>query len=251
MKKNDLNDVAFLLIVKFDTIERLENTLHVVNFLNGNFDTQIHLWEYATFRNGILQKLIPDTVKYRFYEDHDPILHRTRYLNEMIDSVNTKYVSVWDVDVITPINQIMEAVESLRNGNDFVYPYDKLFLDTTDEIRRMYLKSGGDLNILTNLSDFMIRLYLPNPVGGAFFANRLSYIESGKENENFYGWGFEDGERYNRWANKGYSIKKINGPIFHLTHPRGINSHLTNPDLDLIKKRELLSSIKKITYYGK
>lgn len=251
MIKYNLDNIAFLLIVKLDSIERLENTIHTVNFLNRYFDTEIHLWEISTFSNGIIQKIIPGSVKYRFYEDLDPILHRTRYLNEMIDSVNTKYISVWDVDVVTPINQITDAVAYLKQGYDFVYPYDKFFLDTTDEIRRMYMKSDGDIDLLTEFSDFMIRLYLPNPVGGAFFANRLSYIESGKENETFYGWGFEDGERYNRWINKGYSIKKIAGPLFHLTHPRGVNSHITNPDLTLIKKRELLSSLKRTPNDGK
>jgi hypothetical protein len=36
-------------------------------------------------------------------------------------------------------------------------------------------------------------LYPPNPVGGAFLPNRESYIRSGLENENFYGWGWKMG----------------------------------------------------------
>jgi predicted glycosyltransferase involved in capsule biosynthesis len=54
--------------------------------------------------------------------------------------------------------------------------------------------------------------------------NRELYIKSGLENTNFYGWGLEDGERYYRWGILGYEIKRANGPMFHLSHDRGLNS---------------------------
>ena len=179
--KTPLHDVAFLLIARFDTIVRLENTVHVARYLNDNFETNIHLWECDSFYNGFLRKLLPSNVHYAFREDHDPILHRTRYINQMVRSVEVPYVSVWDVDVVAQPSQIVKAVELLRQGTDFVYPYEKYFLDTSAVLRREYLKHG-DLKVLQDYWRFMKEMYPPNPVGGAFLANRESYIRSGLEN---------------------------------------------------------------------
>lgn len=243
MKREDFKDVTFLVIVRFDTIERLENTIHVVNYLNGFFGTNIYLWEYACWDNGIMRHLLPTGIKYEFHEDLDPVFHRTRHLNEMIDAVKTDFISVWDVDVIIPKEQIYEAVKRLREGMDVVYPYS-CFYDTSDEIRRMYLTSGCDVKLLQSCTQYMKELYGPIPVGGAFVLRRSCYIESGKENEKFYGWGYEDGDRYYRWLNLGYKVDRINGPLFHLSHPRGFNSSVLDAEQDIAKKRELFYTIK-------
>lgn len=239
-----LRDVAFLIIVRYDSIVRLENTVHVVNYLSANFDTNIYVWEIGSFQNGFTEKLISSNINYSFHEDYDPILHRTKYINQMLNSVTEPYVSVWDVDVIASVPQISQSVELLREGADFVYPYYGEFLDTSDALRSLYLKDG-DITILNDYKSFMKEMYPPNPVGGSFFANRESYLQSGAENENFYGWGVEDGERFERWQNLGYVIKRIEGPLYHLSHPRGINSLVLHSDHSIVKQRELLKSIRK------
>ena len=43
------------------------------------------------------------------------------------------------------------------------------------------------------------------------------------ENEDFYGWGLEDGERHYRWLSFGYRIYRSEGCLFHLSHPRDQN----------------------------
>ena len=241
--KYKLEDVEFLVLVHFDSIQRLENALAVVKYLTSNFDTNICVWEVGRRNNHIFEKLMPKGIEYSFIQDYDVVLHRTKYINGMLRSSTSLYVAIWDVDVITPILQILDSVRSLREGFDFVYPYDKLFCDVTYEIRDMFLDSMN-VDLLMDLRYFMPLWYKPNPVGGAFFANRESYIRSGGENENFYGWGIEDGERYNRWLNNNYLIKRIRGCIFHLPHPRGLNSKMNTEDSDIVKTRFFLSSVK-------
>lgn len=68
----------------------------------------------------------------------------------MIQETTTPIVSIWDTDVIAPVNQIIDAVNLLRlQEADFVYPYDKLFLDTSIIIRNLYLESE-DISLLMN-----------------------------------------------------------------------------------------------------
>ena len=57
-------------------------------------------------------------------------------------------------------------------------------------------------------------------VGGAVFAQTEKYLQAGMENEDFYGWGLEDGERHYRWLSFGYRIYRSEGCLFHLSHPR-------------------------------
>jgi hypothetical protein len=59
--------------------------------------------------------------------------------------------------------------------------------------------------------------------GGAFLADMEKFKQAGMENENFYGWGPEDYERYERWRNLNYSIFFASGCMYHLTHPRDMN----------------------------
>lgn len=152
-----------------------------------------------------------------------------------------------DTDVIAPVKQVTDSVKLLRDGQvDFVYPYDSRFLDTSDIIRNIYLDTG-DISILETNFRRMKSMYTPNPVGGAFFCNLQSYMNSGLENEKFYGWGVEDGERFIRWKNLGCKIQRIEGILYHLTHPKGLNSCVHHPSQSIIKYRELRASHRLIS----
>ena len=235
---------TFIILIRAESVERIENTLAVVLFLRRNIKEPVFVLECTSHNNGILPRLLGQDIRYEFVEDHDPILHRTKYLNEMVRSVNTPFIAIWDTDVIVPPVQVKEAISLLEQGDaDMVYPYEKKFLDTSPILRRSILQCG-DVALLEQHTKKMKEMYPPNPVGGAFLANRMAYIDSGLENEDFYGWGLEDGERYYRWQNKGFRIKRIPGSLFHLSHGRGINSLFQSPDQQFIKHKAILKEQK-------
>jgi hypothetical protein len=237
----ELEELTFLIIVRLDSIERLENILSVTKFLSSNFKSNIAVAEYSAYNNGLLTKLLAKKIRYSFHEDPDPILYRTKFLNQMTQSVETPFVTVWDSDIIVPPNQIIKAMELLQKKEaDFVYPYEKEFLDTTPILRKLFIKEGR-IAILERNAKKMIKMYLPNPAGGAFFASLSAYKNSGLENEEFYGWGMEDAERLYRWKNLGYRIKRVPGPLFHLSHGRGINSWFHNADQKFFKRKEVMN----------
>lgn len=132
----------------------------------------------------------------------------------------------------------------MRSGDaDFVYPYEKQFLDTSAVFRKLYVQERK-IEILEQNTKKMKEMYPPNPVGGGFLANLKAYKEVGIENENFYGWGLEDGERYYRWENLGYKVKRVPGVMFHLSHTRGLNSGFHNADQVYIKNKEITKVIR-------
>lgn len=234
--KVELHDVAFLVLVKVDSVDRLENILMVVEHLSSHYDTEIHVWEYGVFNNCILSRLLPTDVAYAFHEDSDLTFHRTRFLNQMIRMVAKPYVAIWDADVLVPYIQIDEAVAALRQGADLVYPYNSRFYDVSHGLRVLFMKNR-DLKMLKSYTAFMNPLFGLHPVGGAFLVNVETYKELGLENEKFYGWGLEDGERYKRFESSGKCIVRIKGNIYHLSHPRNENSCVRSTLEDLAKRR--------------
>ncbi len=237
--KTQLTDCTFLIPARLDSIDRLVNLKATLEFLQANFETNIHILEADNFNSKLIESTVSEDISYTFVPDHDPIFFRTNYINRMVKSCQTPFLSVWDTDIIAPPNQIAESLELLRSGQaDFVYPYGKNFFETSKIVRELYLLSN-DIQILEQHQKKMKRLYPPNPVGGAFFANKEKYIESGIENLNYYGWGVEDGERITRWKGLGYKIERAKGNLYHLTHSRGVNSEFHNNGQREIKIKEL------------
>lgn len=240
MAKYKIPDLTVLISVRLDSIDRLENILAVTKYIISNFEIKINVLECASYNNGILKKLLDRKIEYSFLESNDPLLYRTRLINQMANNVKTPYLSNWDADAIVPIDQFFNALKLLRNNEaSFVYPYERQSLDTTFILRRLFFDKKKSSVLEQNIKK-MREMYMPDPVGGIFLANHEKYIESGCENENFYGWGMEDGERYYRWINLGYKIKRIPGPLFHLSHNRGINSNFHNADQKFFKEKEVL-----------
>ena len=238
-QRADIKDVTFLFPLRVDTVQRIENLQMVIAFINQYFDSHIQILEADKYNNSFLQNLLPKNVKIKFVEDFDPIFYRTHYINQLVNNVRTEIAAVWDSDVLIPKEQILEAVNLIRHKRaDFVAPYQGKFLDTSEIVRELYFKTR-DINVLKENEMKMKELYAPDPVGGGFFANRKAYLASGLENEFFYGWGREDGERVNRWETLGYKFERVEGYLYHLSHSRGINSQFHSKKQEEIKQAEL------------
>ncbi|OYP62638.1 hypothetical protein CIL02_03360 [Prevotella sp. P3-122] len=219
-----MRDLTFIIPIRVDTVNRLENIIAIIKFL-CSIKAFIIVVESNTIQNNILRRLLPrnDRIQYMFIEDDDVVFHRTKIINIALGVVNTEFVSVWDADVLVDKIQIAESMNVLREGKaDLSFPYNGIFLNTDIIIRNLYLVNHN-IKKLHRFKNYMSQLYDDNFVGGAFIINMEKYRLSGFENENFYGWGPEDLDRVLRWQNLGYIIHRSQGPMYHLCHPRDIN----------------------------
>lgn len=221
--KISLRDFTFLIPLRADSIERVENLMLVIQYLLQHFDTNIKVLQSNAYDNGMIHKLLNKRVEYTFIEDKDPIFYKTKYQNILTNLSTTPFIGTIDADIIIPKLQIIEAVDHLRCGNDIVYPYDGRVYETTDSIRELYLIERR-IGILEQNQHKMPLMYGNQIKGGAMFVNKDAYIKGGMENEKFYGWGDEDFERYYRWHILQYKVHCCSGYMFHLSHSRGINS---------------------------
>ena len=255
--KTDLRDLTFLFLLKPDSIIRIENMLTTTGYILRNFDTNVSVLEVSSYNNGILHKLLNRRIAYSFLEDKDPVFHRTKYRNLMTKEVKSPFLAVWDVDVIVDKQLIIDAMEKLRNGEaDIAYPYNGEFYDTSEIIRNLFIRRNI-IQILHRNRDRMLLIYGDDHKGGSFIASTAKYKQTGMENEEFYGWGEEDYERYNRWLTLGLIIYRAPGCMYHLSHPRDRNGRFNSlRQMEITKSEniktwkssyeELLIKIKKI-----
>ena len=221
--KTDLTDLTFLFPLKPDSIIRIENLLATSGYILRNFNTNLSVLEVSAYNNSFLSKLLNPKIVYSLLEDKDPIFHRTKYRNLMAKEVKTSFLAVWDVDVIVDKQLIIDTIEKLRNGKaDVAFPYNGEFYDTSEIIRTLFIKNNR-IQILHKYKDYMSMIYKNSHIGGAYIISTEKYRQTGMENENFYGWGNEDFERYSRWLNLGFKIYRAPGCMYHLSHPRDGN----------------------------
>ena len=234
-----MRDTTFVIPVRLDSIPRLENILIIINRLCRYFNTTIVVVEIANHYNGILASLLPRKVAYIFREDKDNVLYRTKHLNQVIPTIHTDMIALWDVDVVIDKKAVIEAVSSIRLGNaDVAFPYNGMCFDTSEVLRNYYLKRP-DVRILHRNINKLHCMYDPQLVGGGVIIKREKYIQAGMESEIHYGWGNDDFDRFYRFMALGYKIYRVNTPLFHLWHPRGNNSHYRSDIFRIISNEEV------------
>lgn len=237
--KQDATDITFMILIRLDAIARLENIIASASALLQHFNTTVYVLEADRYCNNVLRTMLSDKVRYEFVEDDDPILHKTRYFNLMMQKVETPFVSIWDADAIAEDNAIIECLDKLRKGEaDISLPYNGVCLDTSDILRTLYLKRE-DIGVFKRNTGKMDRLYNHVMTGGALLMNREKFISIGGENEAYYGWGNDDYDRYIRFMNHGMKIYRSKSVLFHLSHPRGENSGFNTELRQRISKGEL------------
>lgn len=217
-----LQDVTFMIPVRIDSEDRLENLSVVLRWLDKFFDTNIIVYEAdRTSKLKTIQP--PDNCRLFFEPDNHAVFHRTKYNNIMVRMATTPIVAIYDADVILNPDQILAAVKDIRqNEADFASPYsgecilvDALFKAMFSKIldTRLLERNAGKSNVGATRAK-----------GGVVFLKKDAFVTAGMENEFIDMWGPEDAERMKRMYILGYSISQVKGPLFHLHHQRNTNS---------------------------
>lgn len=222
-KKIDLSDVTFTIPVAYDHPDRLQNTSLNVCMLQRDFDTNIIITEQFSDRFSKYEEYGCVYKKYNW-----PEFHRTKMLNEMAKMAKTDIVVNWDADVFISPLQILQTVESIREGADMVFPYDGRFARVGRQAWFKSLEKGLDVGIFGKTHFAGMSAEDKLSVGGAIFFKKSSFFEGGGENEYFISYGPEDVERDVRFRRLNYDVRRISGVLYHMDHWKGPNSKSHN-----------------------
>jgi len=224
MARKDLTHVTFIIPVRIDCKERHENLTLVLNYLQHHFDTNIIVCEESP--KPVLAHLAK-RVQYMHQVSEEKNFHRTRCLNLMIKASKTPVIANYDADVLMPVKQYIRGTTVIRNGEiGLILPYS----GPVHDVGRAHISKIAETKSVKFLKNEKLVVLNPRAVGGVLFFRAERYRDIGLENEHFRYWGHEDNERITRYVKFGFHHRRTRGPLYHLNHPRGINSHGGHPE---------------------
>lgn len=231
--------IAFLIPLRVDSKERERNLDCLLGELSRLGNVEIRILEADRYPRYRLKTACPEAI-HCFVEDKDPVFHRTRYLNRLLRETECEIAGIWDTDVMLREDQLREATEAVQTGQAAMsFPYEGPFHMVSSDVSDAFRKEKSFTLLEASVASGT-DVSLPHSVGGAFFVNRKVYLQSGGENEHFYGWGPEDVERVKRMEILGLPVYRATGPLFHLYHPRKENSWHYTEEIERKNRMEFL-----------
>lgn len=243
----DLTDSSLIMPFRIDSKERHENLISILDYVQNNFKTNIHLLEADTsqkFDTRILTK----NISYRFIQDNSPFFYHTYYRNVLIKESSQPIIILWDIDCLCPTMQIMDAVNVIRDKSfTMSLPYDGRAINVISIFKKLFMPNHSFEVLKANLQKMPV-MYGNFSTGGIVILNKKAFVAAGAENERMKGWGPEDLDRYKRMEINGNNIYHSLGPLFHLDHPRGETSRYLNPLTKIESLLALFDTCKIQTY---
>lgn len=245
-KESGLKSLAQLTcVIPFmdDSVQRRHNLSAVVEYLT-EFGCAIVVAEAGP------RQYAPEVIKgagrncrFCFDVSYEPLFHHTRTRNRAAHTVRTELIALWDADVVIPYSQLISSVDRLLEREcDYAYPSDGRCTDFANHVSAGSLSGmmrevvfaasppqvdeagDGVTTVLTGLKKLIGHTVNAKCVGGAVLFRRNVFLEGGMENEGFISYGPDDQEREIRFRKLGFKSYRAPGLLYHLAHPRGVNS---------------------------
>jgi hypothetical protein len=221
MEKINLKDCTFIIPIKIESEDREKNFRFVMKYLYDKFDTNIIITESSYDDKLVLKERYSDILNKAnvtlIEKPNEKYFHRTKYLNEMLNLVKTKITINYDIDIILPTKNYLEAQKLINEGYDLVYPFG------LGDYQYVIPQDYRDHLIKTNIIKINTKILKNSHAefGHCQFFNTKSYKEGFSENEDFISYGPEDQERFFRFRNLGYKVTWLdNSFVYHLEHVR-------------------------------
>lgn len=256
----DLKNCTIIIPVLIEHPDRYNNAKTVLSYINKNFETNVFIYEISEDESKLdfLDDLKNITIKH-WVEKPEEAFHRTKYLNIMLDEVETPVVANYDIDVIMKPDVYTESVRMIMDeGVDILYPYSfggmtQRRVLQTPNIHSNIFDNNLDLNYIDENPSLFLDYY--TEYGHCIFFNTNTYRTYGAENENFISYGPEDKERGKRFVKLGLNVRWVDHfMVYHLEHHRGSDSSPTNKyfkeNWDVYNHLESLTMHETLEYYN-
>jgi len=252
----DLTKTTFIIPIKIEHKDRYRNAETTLNFLNRHFKTNVIIHESSSTgktRLDFLNKL--GNLNIMLIEaQEETAFHRTKYLNQMLDMVETPVVVNYDIDVILDPDNYIDCQNQILNGEcEVIYPYENgmgqiQVLEDFDYAG--FSNSEYDVNFINNSGKTNRH---SSECGHCVFFKTDVYRKYGGENEQFISYGPEDKERMHRFQ-KLSNVKWMEGKfVYHFEHFRGNDSWVTNPHFNsnwgVFESIKAMSNTDLLNYY--
>jgi hypothetical protein len=213
-----ISDISVIIPLYVDHEDRLTNLNTLLNYL-----------ESVGIHNIFINEHFSETPKgggahHMATYIGDAVYNKMKCVNEAFECCRGRIVAIWDVDVIFPKSSIYKTIELFNLGSDVVYPYNGQFYNVPKiEFSNLW---NGEINMSK------CELCNPNSYGGCVMIKREVFENGGKGNPNIQHVGFDDNEIYVRFYKLGYTINRVDAPLFHMEHFRSETAVENTPYLN-------------------
>jgi hypothetical protein len=255
----NLLNTTLIIPVKVEHPDRMRNARTTLGFINQHLKTNVFIYEISedgVSKLDFLDGLSNLNIKHWCVKNEGPF-HRTRYLNIMLEEVETPVVANYDIDIILRPEVYLYCQERIINsGVDTIYPYEKSTRGQYQVHQNFnydgFRDSGFDMNFFNSGDGLTI---YEAECGHCIFFNTDVYRKFGGENEYFVSYGPEDKERMIRFQ------KLTNGNVewiqdqrvYHFEHYRSPDSSGANPyfhrNWEVLNSLSSMDSEKLLDYY--
>ena len=221
----------------------IENLNTTIDFIRKHFKTNFHLLKADTE-----QRYFPaenqEGVRYEFIRDDNPVFHRTKWINRLLNSVDMPYAGVWEPGVIVMPDQIKNSVESLRYTEAILsIPYSERIYRCDQLASGIYGKSKKPEVLLVMAPAMPVESNRKNK-GQVFLVNRKRYLATGGENEKLYGEEMENMVRLKMMDVLNMTVYHSAGPLFCLWYPESRIHKNNQMHREILSRKELLNTCK-------
>ena len=231
--KVELEELSIFIPVTFDSIERFNNLISVINNIKTFFNVKIYV--LITEKIGSINlKIDNNLVDEVFYlKSNDKQFSKGKICNFFLkNKIKTKFGLYIEPDFLVHPQGIFDCYNVLKDNKfKFAFPFNgmALYLSKEQSLNFDPIKEKLPIwKILFNIDKPSV--YLEKPiditylhVGFSFMFEVESYKNCGFENENFKYWGCDDNEKIVRICKLGYDYFFAKNYGFHLWHPRSSN----------------------------
>lgn len=220
-KKANLKDVLFIIPIKIDSNDRLENTYLQLEYLTHHLDTNIVVGEEESKDGKYWLEDYRDDIDYLKFPADISMFYKAKILNKAYKSYTHPIVVICDVDVLCRISSYIKAADMIRSGEyQIVCPFDGRTASVERDIIPL-IKQRLDISVLDKYDLKTNDPKVSLACGAIIFIDREFYINCGMENENFVSYAPDDQERIHRVCKLGGKFgRDEDSEVFHLQHVR-------------------------------
>lgn len=227
-----MKDLSFIIPIRVDTEDRIENCLTVLRFIQLHFtESEVLLME---------QDSEPHTSKIvesfpwvrRNFEINQGRFSKSRAVNEGVALSTRPLICVCDTDILLHPDAIRQSCKILRQDRGrVVIPHNRIFVDVSGALK-VEISNSLDMDKYGK-----VRRFSDAPVtsdnttrdcsGGIFLAEKKVLLLSGGLNKKMVSYGWEDTEFIRRLDKLGqYTFMLPQYNLVHLDHRRGTDSRV-------------------------
>jgi hypothetical protein len=227
-----MRELSFVIPIRVDTPDRLENCETVLRFLTYHFpESEIQLVEQdRRTQTAPLRASFPRVIwRFDFNDQH---FRRGVALNSGILGSTRPCVCAYDTDVLIDPRALRESVHLISSGQwPIVIPFNCIFIEVSGDRRRKLidtldirgLSTIGRVSAVPKHPDIGARVLS----GAVMMCDTEVAILEGGYNRKMVSYGWEDIEFFKRFAKLGhYSYVLGNYSLIHLDHRRGPDSRI-------------------------